>query len=122
MASRKIKDLAVKVGSYTDRNSGQDKSKFENVGALMQSDDGSMFVMLKRTFNPAGVPGQDGRESLLISAFDPRPPQGQQSQGGYDGGQRSGGASSGGQGYGGGGSSAPSGGGGRSDFEDDVPF
>lgn len=71
MASTKLKDLAVKVGTYTDRNSGQEKGRYENIGALMQSDDGSMFIMLKRTFNPAGVPSD--RESILVSAFDPQP-------------------------------------------------
>ena len=114
MAGTKIKDLVVKVGSYTDRNSGQEKGRFETVGAIMQGDDGSMFVMLRRTFNPAGVPGQDARESLLISAYDPKPRDGsQQGVGGRDSGY-GGGAS-------GGGGSAPSGGG-RSAFDDEIPF
>uniref|UniRef100_UPI00158BAB38 hypothetical protein n=1 Tax=Brucella pseudintermedia TaxID=370111 RepID=UPI00158BAB38 len=40
--------------------------------ASMQNDeDQSFFIMLKKTFNPAGVPGQDARESILISAFEP---------------------------------------------------
>lgn len=73
MASKKIRDLLVKVGSYTDRNTGQEKARWENVGALMQNDeDQSFFIMLKKTFNPAGVPGQDARESILISAFVPQ--------------------------------------------------
>lgn len=71
--AKKIRDLAVKVGSYTDRNSGQEKARWESVGALMQNDeDQSYFIMLKKTFNPAGVSGQDGRESILISAFIPQ--------------------------------------------------
>ena len=84
MASKKIRDLVVKVGEFQDRNTGQTKGRFENVGALMESEkDGvvSMFIMLKRTFNPAGVPGQDTRESLLISCYvpqDARPDSGQQ--------------------------------------------
>lgn len=77
MAKTKLKDLVVKVGSYTDRNSGQEKGRYESIGALMQSDDGSMFVMLKRTFNPAGVPGNADRDSILVSAFDPQPRDGQ---------------------------------------------
>ena len=75
MASKKIRDIVVKVGEYQDRNSGQTKGRFENVGALMESDNNgeiSMFIMLKRTFNPAGVPGQDGRESLLLSCYVPQ--------------------------------------------------
>ena len=99
MASKKIRDIVVKVGEYQDRNSGQTKGRFENVGALMESDNNgeiSMFIMLKRTFNPAGVPGQDGRESLLLSCYVPqdkreggggerRDDQGQSHGGGYGG-------------------------------------
>lgn len=74
MASRKIRDVVVKVGEYTDRNTGETKGRFENVGALMQNDDeaGSFFIMLKRTFNPAGVPKQDDRESILLSCYVPK--------------------------------------------------
>lgn len=74
MASRKIRDVVVKVGEYIDRNTGETKGRFENVGALMQNDDGdgSYFIMLKRTFNPAGVPKQDDRESILLSCYIPK--------------------------------------------------
>lgn len=66
--AHKTHDLVVKTGEYTDRN-GQSKPKYENVGALMQGDRGP-FLMLKRTFNPAGVPSD--RDTILISAFEPR--------------------------------------------------
>lgn len=74
MASKKIRDIVVKVGEYTDRNTGETKGRFENVGALMKNDDeaGSFFIMLKRTFNPAGVPKQDDRESILLSCYVPK--------------------------------------------------
>lgn len=80
MPSKKIRDIVVKVGEYTDRNTGETKGRFENVGALMQNDDeaGSFFIMLKRTFNPAGVPKQDERESILLSCYVPQPRDGQQ--------------------------------------------
>lgn len=109
MASTKLKDLAVKVGSYTDRASGQEKGRYENVGALMQSDDGNMFVMLKRTFNPAGVPGNADRDSLLISAFDPQQRDGQQNNPPQRNDRtppQSGGAPAGG----------------RNDMDDEIPF
>lgn len=109
MASTKLKDLAVKVGSYTD-NQGLEKGRYENIGAIMQSDDGNMFVMLKRTFNPAGVPGNADRDSILVSAFDPQQRNGQQSNGQQGGNQR--GQSNGG-GYGGGG---------RPDMDDEILF
>lgn len=74
MSSKKIRDIVVKVGEYQDRNTGETKGRFENVGALMQNDDeaGSFFIMIKRTFNPAGVPKQDDRESILLSCYVPK--------------------------------------------------
>lgn len=69
--ARKTHDLAVKVGEYTD-SSGVKKARWQNVGALMEGDDGGKFIMLAKWFNPAGLATQDGRESILVSAFEPR--------------------------------------------------
>lgn len=69
---QKIKDLRVKTGEYTVN--GETKGRWEDVGALMKGDNGT-FLMLKRTFNLAGVPNPEGRDSVLISMFDPRPQQ-----------------------------------------------
>lgn len=90
MGSRKIRDVVVKVGEYTDRNTGETKGRFENVGALMQNDDGdgSYFIMLKRTFNPAGVPKQDDRESILLSCYIPKDQREHQGSGGGQSSQR----------------------------------
>jgi len=70
--AKKLYDLAVKTGEYTVQ--GQTKGRYENVGAVMQSDDGNKFIMLKRVFNPAGVPDLSGRnsDSILLSMFAPR--------------------------------------------------
>mgnify|MGYP000894787971 CR=1 FL=1 len=68
---RKIKDLAVKTGSYTDRN-GETKNRYENVGSILQMDDGSKMMLLKRSFNPAGVPFREGSDQIVISLFDPK--------------------------------------------------
>lgn len=77
--AQKIKDLAVKVGTYRD-NQGLEKGRYVNCGVIMQGDDGNIFVLLDRTFNPAGVP-DNGKDTVLISAFDPQgrnqQPQGQ---------------------------------------------
>ena len=71
MATKKVYDLAVKVGSYVD-SSGQQKNKYMNVGVVLQKDDGGMFLMLSRAFNPAGVdPRNSGDEMILISMFAP---------------------------------------------------
>ncbi len=69
MGAKKIKDLAVKTGSYTD-SQGNTKGRYKNVGSVMQSDDGSKFLLLDTTFNPAGVPNPDNRDNVLISIFD----------------------------------------------------
>jgi hypothetical protein len=70
--AKKLYDLAVKTGEYTVQ--GPTKGRYENVGAVMQSDDGGKFIMLKRVFNPAGVPDLSGRnsDSILLSMFPPK--------------------------------------------------
>lgn len=71
--AQKVYDLAVKTGTYQDRE-GNTKGRWLNVGAVMQGDDGSQFAMIQRTFNPAGVPDLSGKggESVLVSMFEPK--------------------------------------------------
>lgn len=73
MAAKKLYDLAVKTREYTDRD-GNRKGNWQNVGSVMQSDDGSKFIMLARWFNPAGVPDLSGKggDTLLLSMFAPK--------------------------------------------------
>ncbi len=66
---KKIKDLAVKTGSYTTKD-GETKNKYENIGAIVEGQDGSKFMFLKRSFNPAGVPFKDGSTDIIVSLFD----------------------------------------------------
>ena len=77
MASVKVKDIAVKTGTY--QKDGQTKGRYENVGSLMKQDDGSFFILLKRTFNPAGVHVEDGRDQIIMSVFDLKEDQSRQS-------------------------------------------
>jgi len=63
-------DLSVKVSEYTD-SSGATKGRYQNVGVVMEGQNGP-YILLNRTFNPAGVPGQGDRESIIISMFEPR--------------------------------------------------
>lgn len=80
--AKKIYDVAVKTGTYTD-HSGQEKGRWKSVGAVMKADDGNSFLMLDRTFSPAGVPDLSGRggDSILLSLFEPKPQhQGQSTQ------------------------------------------
>jgi hypothetical protein len=78
-------DLVVKVGEYTD-GQGQTKGRFKNVGVVMDGKNGP-YILLDRTFNPAGVGGNDSRESIIISMYEPKQEGGQPTQ------QRSGGPS-----------------------------
>jgi hypothetical protein len=72
MATRKAYDLAVVVGHYTD-NAGVEKSRYQNVGVVLVKDDGGKFILLDRSFNPAGIPfdGSKGN-TILVSMFEPK--------------------------------------------------
>lgn len=69
MANRKVYDAAVKTGSYM--KDGQEKNRYENVGTVWEGDNG-LYLVMKRTFNPAGVPFKDGSDSIFVSLFEPR--------------------------------------------------
>lgn len=62
---KKVCDLAVKTGTY--QKDGQEKGRYQNVGAVMEGENGR-FILLEKTFNPAGI--QDGKGSVLIHMFD----------------------------------------------------
>jgi hypothetical protein len=66
--TKKIKDLAVKVGTY--ESEGKTKNKYLNIGVVLENTDGGKFMLLERTFNPAGVPNPEGKSTVLISMFD----------------------------------------------------
>ncbi len=68
---KKIYDLAVKVGSYTT-SSGEEKGKYINVGAVLQKDDGGKFIVINRTFSPAGVPNPENKDTVIVSMFTPK--------------------------------------------------
>lgn len=72
-----VKELAVAVSSYTDPATGQQKSRFQQIGVLMRNDQGDDFILLSRSFNPAGVPFKPGSDKIIVSCFDPKPRDGQ---------------------------------------------
>jgi len=45
---------------------------------MMEGDKGP-YILLDRTFNPAGVGGNDGRESIIVSLYEPKDGGGQSS-------------------------------------------
>lgn len=67
----KLYDLAVKTGEFTGAD-GQTKGKWLNVGAVMSGNDGGQYMILDRTFNPAGLPNPDNRSNVLVSMFEPK--------------------------------------------------
>lgn len=76
MATRKLYDLAVKVGEY--EQNGKTKGRYQNVGAVMEGDNGK-YIFLDRFFNPAGVPNPDNRANVILSMFEPQQRDGQDS-------------------------------------------
>ena len=69
MKLAKLYDLGVKVSSYKDKN-GDNKAKWENIGAVFKTEDGSVFMSLKATFNPAAIKRKDNDENILVSMFN----------------------------------------------------
>lgn len=69
----KLYDLKVKTGEYTNQQ-GEKKGRYITVGRIMAGNDGKEYIMLDRTFNPAGVPDLTGKggDSILIGEFEPR--------------------------------------------------
>jgi hypothetical protein len=66
MSKRKY-DIAVKVGEKPDG-----KAIWKNVGVMMEGDRGP-FLLIDRTFNPAGVPPKTpGDSSIICSLFEPK--------------------------------------------------
>lgn len=51
-----------------------------NVGAVIQTDNGHC-LLLDRTFNPAGMPDPEGRGTVMVSLFEPKPRDQQPQQG-----------------------------------------
>ena len=67
--AQKTHDLVVKIGEY--EKNGETKGRYENIGSMMQGDNGP-FIILKRTFNPAGVPNPECKDSVIVSCFEPQ--------------------------------------------------
>jgi len=77
----KLYDVVVKTGSYTN-NQNEQKNRYENIGVMMQGDNGP-YLLLKTTFNPAGVTNPDNRDTVLCSLFEQKDQNQPQTQQGY---------------------------------------
>lgn len=69
--AKKIYDLAVKTGSYTDRD-GNEKGRYLNIGSVLQKEDNGKFLLLNRTVNLAGIPNPENRDTVIVSMFEPK--------------------------------------------------
>jgi len=65
---KKLFNLAVKVGRKKDGT-----SIYQNVGVILEDHNGP-FMLLNKTFNPAGVSdSQPDKSSIKIGMFEPKP-------------------------------------------------
>ena len=67
----KLYDLCVATHRYTDKE-GNEKNAYENIGAILEKEEGKPYMMLKAHFNPAGITRKEGSESILVSLFKPK--------------------------------------------------
>ena len=52
---------------------GNPKAKWQNIGVIMENDQGKQFILLEKWINYAGLPDFSGKEnssSLMINIFD----------------------------------------------------
>jgi hypothetical protein len=68
---KKLYDLSVPKDGYTNK-AGDAKAVWLPIGSIMENADGKRFILLERTFNPAGVPNPENRSNVLVSMFKPK--------------------------------------------------
>ncbi len=69
----KTHDLAVKIGTY--ELEGKVKNRYLNIGAVFSGEKGT-YMLLNKTFNPAGVMDERGGASIIVSMFEPKKTEG----------------------------------------------
>ena len=60
--ARKIKTLSVKTRGYKDKD-GNPKANYQNVGAIMENDNGGQFMLIDKYIILAGLPDFSGKEN-----------------------------------------------------------
>ena len=65
-------DLVVNNGKYKNEY-GELKTRWLKIGSIFPTADGGEFFTINRTFNPAGVPNEDGRDTIAVSKFEIQP-------------------------------------------------
>lgn len=64
-------DLAVVTGKYTDQT-GQSKNRYQNIGVVIQADDGGHYMLIDPLINLAAVPREPGKDRIMVSMFEPK--------------------------------------------------
>lgn len=86
MPSKKVYDLAVKVGSYRDRE-GNEKARWKTIGSEWENEDGGRFLVLDSTIvamEVQWVANPEHKERIMVSKFDSNRGQGQGQQRGQN--------------------------------------
>ncbi len=68
MGFKKTHDLTVKVGTY--EKDGEEKGRYENCGMILKDDDNKKMILINPRFNFAGVKLDEGRDLVIVSAFE----------------------------------------------------
>lgn len=68
--SKKKYDVVAAVGKYTDQY-GQEKTRWQTVGAVLQTEKGHC-LLIEKWFNPAGL-AEPNQSSVLLNLFEPQP-------------------------------------------------
>ena len=71
MSFKRTKELKVKHGTYQNKE-GETKNNYRTIGSLMENDDGGKFILLDPTVNLAAFKRDEGRDSVMVSLFDPK--------------------------------------------------
>ena len=72
LMARKIKNLSVKTREYVD-GQGNKKANWQNIGVVMENDQGKQFMLIDRWVNLAGLPDFSGKpnpSAVMVTMFD----------------------------------------------------
>lgn len=68
----KLFDVVYPAGTYNDPNTGQEKTRWMNCGAIIQTQAGKTALKLDMVPTNPG-PNQDGQPGLWLQCMEPRP-------------------------------------------------
>ncbi len=72
MSAKITHNICVAVGKYNKVVNGEnvEKTNWLTVGKSWLKDDGGTFHTMEKTFNPAGVPTEEGKNSFFLNFFE----------------------------------------------------